>query len=317
MLEISKYIKELLFVHDCVILPGFGGFVANYRSAKIDENQQLLFPPSKDLGFNRNLSQNDGLLINHLADSENLSYSESEKAIAFFVEDIRVKIHRGEKVFLDCIGVFFNDKKHNLQFEPLFTENFLVDSFGLEQFNFNKLTKTVEERIPTFADNSKLVKNFFTPKRIWYVSAAAVLLLTVSLLPMSSDRNSFFDSASLGFSEDKKTLTESNVQLKAQVSPPEELVKYEPKISSTKSKVDVSVVNKNKYYLIAGSFTTIENAKILQDELKSKSYPAVIIQNKSLFSVAINQFDNREAVDRFKVKAIAANPKSSYWVLKQ
>ena len=51
MLEITKYIQELLFVHDCVILPGFGGFVANYRPAKIDENQQIVHPPSKDSGI--------------------------------------------------------------------------------------------------------------------------------------------------------------------------------------------------------------------------------------------------------------------------
>ncbi|NOU60864.1 SPOR domain-containing protein [Marinifilum caeruleilacunae] len=317
MLEISKYIQDLLFVHDCVILPGFGGFVANYRPAAIDENQQMVFPPSKDLGFNRNLTQNDGLLINHLAESENLSYTEAEKAVLFFVEDIRVRIQRGEKVEIEEVGIFFNDKKHNLQFEPIANQNYLVDSLGLEQFVLPSINKPIEERIPSISENTQKFKGFFTKKRIWYTSAAAVLLLAVGVLPMNSERNSFLDSASMSFSGDKKTLTESHVQLKPQISPVEELVKYEPKIEKQLVPVEITKTTQNKFYLIAGSFTTVENAKILQDELKSKSYPAVIIKNKNLFSVALSQFNSRQEVDAFKKKAIAANPKSSYWVLRK
>lgn len=96
MLEISKYIKELLFIHDCVILPGFGGFLANYKPAKVDDNLNVIFPPTKAIGFNRNLLQNDGLLITRLAEAENLSYAEAEKSVQFFIEDIRVRIQRGE-----------------------------------------------------------------------------------------------------------------------------------------------------------------------------------------------------------------------------
>lgn len=314
MHEISKYIQDLLFVHDCVILPGFGGFVANYRSARIDENQQMVFPPSKDLGFNRNLTQNDGLLINHLADLENLNYAEAEKAVMFFVEDIRVKIQRGEKVVIDDIGSFWKDKKHNLLFEPV-NQNYLVDSFGLEQLELPNVYKPVEERIPSIVDHQ--VKGFFTTKRVWYTSAAAVVLLAVALLPLNSERKSVLDSASMGFSGDKNSLTESYVQLKPQISPPEELVKFDPKIEKNKIPAKISKTSKEKFYLIAGSFTTVENAKILQEELIARSYPAVIIKNKNLYSVAINQFDSRKAVDQFKKKAIAANPKSSYWVLKK
>ncbi|MGQ1911386.1 SPOR domain-containing protein [Marinifilum sp. RC60d5] len=316
MLEVSKYIEDLLFVHDCVILPGFGGFVANYKSAKFDDNQQLVLPPSKDIGFNRNLIQNDGLLINHLADSENLNYTEAEKSILFFVEDIKVKIQRGEKVELNNIGVFFNDRRHNLQFEPSNNMNYLVDAFGLEQLSFTELSKPVEERIHNIGANSVKVKSFFTRKRIWYTAAAACISVVI-FLPLNTDRSSFLNSASMGFSDSKAAISENHVQLKAQISPPEELVKYEPKLENKSAGVSVQKVSSNMYYLIAGSFTTTDNAKILQKELISKSYPAIIIRNKNLYSVAINKFNSRTAVDKFKKKVIAANPKSSYWVLKK
>ncbi|MEC8853074.1 MAG: SPOR domain-containing protein, partial [Bacteroidota bacterium] len=32
---IEHYISDLLYLHDCVIIPGFGGFVGNKKSAFI------------------------------------------------------------------------------------------------------------------------------------------------------------------------------------------------------------------------------------------------------------------------------------------
>ena len=70
---ISKYISELLFLHDCVIIPQFGGFVGNNKSAVLNETTGIITPPSKEILFNLNLQTNDGLLINHISKSEGIS----------------------------------------------------------------------------------------------------------------------------------------------------------------------------------------------------------------------------------------------------
>ena len=57
---ISKYISELLFLHDCVIIPEFGGFVGNNKSAVLNEITRTISPPSKEILFNLNLQTNDG-----------------------------------------------------------------------------------------------------------------------------------------------------------------------------------------------------------------------------------------------------------------
>ena len=49
---VSYYISELLFLHDCVVLPEFGGFVGNNQSAKLNTITGELLPPSKQLLFN-------------------------------------------------------------------------------------------------------------------------------------------------------------------------------------------------------------------------------------------------------------------------
>ena len=48
---VSNYISELLFLHDCVILPGFGGFVGNRLSAQLNNNTGGLDLPKKQILF--------------------------------------------------------------------------------------------------------------------------------------------------------------------------------------------------------------------------------------------------------------------------
>ncbi|MDP3003404.1 MAG: hypothetical protein Q8N38_09780, partial [Bacteroidales bacterium] len=38
VVDITAFIRELLFGHDCVIVPGFGGFIGNYTPAHIDKS---------------------------------------------------------------------------------------------------------------------------------------------------------------------------------------------------------------------------------------------------------------------------------------
>jgi len=150
---------------------------------------------------------------------------------------------------------------------------------------------------------------------MWYAAAALPFALVIALIPTSSVNLPNISSASMSwFNKNDDVKTEISASL-IQISPPEEYVRFEPKISNNKVKAKVPL--KGKYYLIAGSFTSMKNAEILRKELVANAYPASIIRNKNLFSVAINQFDKRSSVDSFKKKVIAKNPKSFCWVLKK
>ena len=73
-MKISNHIFNLLQEHDCVIVPNFGAFVARNISAKISSDGSKIFPPNKEITFNKSLVKNDGLLINRISSSENISY---------------------------------------------------------------------------------------------------------------------------------------------------------------------------------------------------------------------------------------------------
>ena len=133
-MEIHKYISELLYDHDCVIIPGFGGFVANYHSARINTLQNSFHPPYKKILFNKELKTNDGLLASHIAISEKIPYELVLKLIEDFSLEITNKLEAGEKIVLENIGELYLDDEINIQFKQDYKINYLNDSFGLGVF---------------------------------------------------------------------------------------------------------------------------------------------------------------------------------------
>ncbi len=128
---LNKEISNLLYHHDCIIIPGFGGFVANQRAAFLNPAHHTFSPPSKKIAFNSSLRISDGLLANHISKKMNVSYKEAGAMIDAFVKDCMVTLNNGERLVVDKIGVLFYDAEKNLQFIPDNGVNYLKDSFGL------------------------------------------------------------------------------------------------------------------------------------------------------------------------------------------
>ena len=131
MHKFIEYISDLLFLHDCVIIPDFGGFICNYKSAYIDDESGLICPPSKDILFNRNLTHNDGLLVSWIAGKENISYEKATSQLMLFCEDLKIRLNQRQRIAFGDIGVFFTDRRFNIIFEPG-KHNFFAETLGME-----------------------------------------------------------------------------------------------------------------------------------------------------------------------------------------
>lgn len=130
-MHIARYINDLLYNHDCVIIPGLGGFVCSYRPAKIHPVQHQFYPPSKTILFNRELQNNDGLLANRMVSLENISYEEALKSIGAFVNEMMAALNDGTRVRMEQIGIFHLDEEGNIQFEQDHRVNHLKNAYGL------------------------------------------------------------------------------------------------------------------------------------------------------------------------------------------
>ncbi|MBK9177797.1 MAG: SPOR domain-containing protein [Flavobacteriales bacterium] len=132
---IERDLHDLLFCHDCVIVPQWGGFLTHYRPARLDEARRVIHPPGKELSFNRHLVRNDGLLADHLAKRESIAFDRATARIDAEVAGWRLALDREGRLELPYIGIFFRDAEHNLQFDPDKRSNYHKDAHGLRPLN--------------------------------------------------------------------------------------------------------------------------------------------------------------------------------------
>lgn len=156
-MKISKYIGDLLFEYECIVIPGLGGFITNDIPAKIQNDQRTFIPPSKKIVFNAFLKTNDGLLINKIAEAENISYADSKYKVESFVGKCFKALNEGKKINFQKVGIIFFNNEKNIQFEPDISQNYFAESYGMSSFisppirretTRHKIEKTFIDRKP-------------------------------------------------------------------------------------------------------------------------------------------------------------------------
>jgi hypothetical protein len=178
MHKIEDLVSSLLLRHSCVIIPNFGGFVAKSIAAKLDLDRGLFLAPSKQLLFNKNLLNNDGLLISEYANLNAIEYSKSQSEIEEFVLDLKSKLNSKQSVHIERVGKLSFDIEGNLVFEQDRYFNLLLSSYGLSQVQFiaNK-----EPEINEISINEKKKKEIAPIRKINYLKyAAAACLLPIA-----------------------------------------------------------------------------------------------------------------------------------------
>jgi hypothetical protein len=130
---IEKYIRNLLYEHDCVVIPDFGGFIAHYVSASVHPIRHTFVPPSKEIAFNEMLKLNDGVLISYVASGEGVSREEAANRVREFAEGVKNGIQHNQKYVFEEIGTLSLNVEQKLQFVPCRHINYLSESFGLPE----------------------------------------------------------------------------------------------------------------------------------------------------------------------------------------
>jgi hypothetical protein len=308
-MDVRNCIAELLSLHDCVIIPGFGGFIGNYSPARIDPVHHTFQPPAKKLLFNVNLKQNDGLLANAVAKSFRISYGDACKIVDDFSEDCRLALKTGKPFMLPEVGQLVSGKEGIIYFEQDQTANLLPDAFGLTPFIS-----------PPVLRHSG--KKFVFPRALKW---AAVIILPVGFAAVIGVTQ--YDKLSANFSSNAGILSSvfsrfsaaSLVEKKeAPFTASIKAVKTPPASTAATPPVDnlSAIRHDDRYAVIVGAFRMKENAEKLISELQGKGITASIFdQSKTgLFRVTIGT-----SSDKADAKQLLASAKSTdfsgAWIL--
>lgn len=140
MKVLVQHLENLLPEHDCVVVPGLGGFVQNEVAARIQPGARLFYPASKEIGFNHRLKFNDGLLAQSYQETNNLSFDEANTQIQNAVHEIQEKLEAGKFIRLGRTGTLFMIDQQ-LIFRPDHHNHFYPEAYGLTPFTFPLLNK--------------------------------------------------------------------------------------------------------------------------------------------------------------------------------
>ena len=118
MNELSQHIEYLLIEHDCVALPGLGGFVAHYSEATWDERNHTFQPPVRHIGFNPQIKLNDGLLEQSYMEVYGTDFGDAQKRVRRGVEQLKEQLFEEGQAELPNVGELRMSIRGTYDFTP-------------------------------------------------------------------------------------------------------------------------------------------------------------------------------------------------------
>ncbi|MFN8355891.1 MAG: SPOR domain-containing protein [Spirosomataceae bacterium] len=129
--SVASYVQELLYEQDCVVIPDFGGFIANFLSAGYQSATGVYVPPKKRIAFNEVLKFDDGLLSSYISHRQEINRTEALSLIATFVKEIKDTLQSDQKFVFEHLGTFRLNAEGKLLFEPATDTNYYAEGYGL------------------------------------------------------------------------------------------------------------------------------------------------------------------------------------------
>ena len=346
MKTFDEIIVQLIIQHDCVVIPEFGGFVTKAIPSKIDYDKGIMSPPSKQLLFNIQLLNNDGLLTTEISSVNKTSYADASNEIVRKVSEYNTVLKEGKKIAIHKVGTFQRNQEGVIIFEQDRFFNFLMASYGLDNIQFVPAKEITKEIILTPRKSNKwkyaaaaclfpiAFYSFWIPLKTNVLSSKMISIhdlnpfhkanrINYIKIPLKSQKEKFTTNSS-SIEEQYKRVdlssdfwcyqydeeTSFTVRKEQEVVP----IKIEEPISdNTEKENEIINLNPSTYNCIAGCFSNRNNANLLVSKLKLKGYDASILPGGNLYRVSIGGGFSEESVNLLKSKAIQEG--LNVWIL--
>ena len=324
-MKIEKYISELLYRYQCVGVPGFGAFLCEWQSAQVIVGQSSFAPPKKVISFNSNIKNNDGLLANHLALQEKISYEKAlnriQTQVVFWLE----KLENKEHLVLENIGEIFSNSENNFVFKPNTAINYLTDSFGLAGFNSPEITRANQILTDVTSVTESIIE---APISIEESTEKEPLVISINgknrsnnWLKYAAAVAVFASAGTYGYKmyydytiNQQTIIVEKTVQEKINQRIQEATFVIPNPINAVD--LTLEATRNGKYHVIAGAYRSKLNATKAMNDLLSQGFEAhLLTENKfGLIPVAFGSFSNLNEAQNLKIQ-IKSKDSVEAWLL--
>lgn len=316
-MQLEGHIADLLYRYQCVVVPGFGAFLSQIKSASLQRESNTFYPPFKELSFNARLDTNDGLLVSHIARAEGESFESTLEKVAAASRRWKEILNSGKPLELSGLGVLRLNSEKRMVFEPDNRTNYLMSSYGLAPVIGNPVVREVlkeevtqlEERIPFSITPEARSKNGLRPMLKY---AAVIFLALATGLSSYSLYERQLTTTAVAHEEAQKEVSRKIQEATFFNADPVELPSVSLEVTKKPQPQSVEAI----HHVIAGAYRFRDNADKRIRELTRKGYPAHYLgQNKfGLHHVAFASYsDPREALE--SLKEIRITESADAWLL--
>lgn len=354
MIELAQHIEALLLENDCVILPGFGGFVAHYAPASRIKNENLFLPPTRTIGFNSQLKLNDGVLVQSYMTAYSTSFADATRMVEKEVNEFIELLHEEGKAHFDNIGEIHYNIYGNYEFAPYDNKITTPSLYGLDAFEMNELSaiqrKEEKKLAPTqlaeekktyeISINRAFLRNaaamiagivlffaFSTPVENTYIQKNNYAQLLPDQLFEQMQQQSVVATPVVTIrhttQNSQKTSAPSTQKLtvdKAKISKPivvkeVKVAKQETATPTTVNKSQVTQKQKPFHIIVAGGINLID-AEVIANQLKAKGFvDARALNTDGKVRVSICSFENRGEATKQLLELRKNETYKSAWLL--
>ena len=347
-MDTGKYIKQLLQEQKSVILPGFGTLVLKDSGPELSSSGYKLTPPGLAIKFDASYSKDDEKLASLYAAADGISPEEAKQQLLEFIDEVKFALDKGEKYVIDEVGVFFRDEDQRVLFD--IDPGWIIDpdQYGLDSIELLELDDDYEddqqnihkEGHPDDSDDDLIdigeMTSHFPPApsvkepetsresrkkwRIIYIIVASLIVIftVIVLIPVNYE-----DGKGIRFGKEGITLNQTDTDKDTQQKLPESIIEEitppvneQPEVIKKEEIVEETAVEKNRYFIIAGSFNNLLNASDLQDALRAEGFPSEIIitENKRYRVTLVSYSSKSEAIKELNILK-KQDKYLNYWVL--
>lgn len=309
MISMIEHIEYLMLSNDCVVVPGFGAFIAQYTSSNNCAQNSTFTSPKRSISFNASINHNDGLLANSIAKKALIPYAEALKQIEKSTTICRQALSDGSEVPFGRLGFFISNAEGHIEFIPFHHELANDDFFGLQSFSFPTLAErnaqvaTEETVSETYSDPEINIgrRNWFSHKAV-QIAASIVMLVCLTF------------ALSTPIIVDKPTHQLATLNVPTPTMPKHKVVKTEE--ISLQKQVEAASEKKEansngRYAIIICSLK--KQSQVAQYFQENKDInPANVIKKNGYYMIYFNRGDNYQEL----VKEAKQMPKpyTEFWI---
>lgn len=309
MISMIEHIEYLMLSNDCVVVPGFGAFIAQYTSSNNCAQNSTFTSPKRSISFNASINHNDGLLANSIAKKALIPYAEALKQIEKSTTICRQALSDGSEVPFGRLGFFISNAEGHIEFIPFHHELANDDFFGLQSFSF----PTLAERNAQVATEETVSETYSEPeinigRRNWFSHKAVQIAASIVMLVCLTF------ALSTPIIVDKPTHQLATLNVPTPTMPKHKVVKTE-EISQQKQ---VKAVSEKKETNSNGRYAIIicslkKQSQVAQYFQENKDInPANVIKKNGYYMIYFNRGDNYQEL----VKEAKQMPKpyTEFWI---